>query len=418
MQFLNKSLGTLYLLLVLINSVYCSKLLFLLVDGFRWDYFNFPDITLNGFARLFKHGSRAEWLTPEFPTNSFPNYKTLETGLHVENHGVVGNYMFDEKTGKHFRLELDGPESYLPSWWDSAESFFITAEKQGIRTALYHVRGCHVPIHDIWPTHCLPYHTYVTREQTDSDLRDALEKIKNNQIDIAYLYHQHVDAMGHEFGPSSNQVRDAVLEVDTHINDILDIIEDNQQNDVNVIIVSDHGMSTIDTLHKINISEALNMNDILEITEGGTQAYVWPKSGKEKEVYNKLKNFHPNMKVYHRDDILDRWFFKKHTRIPPIFITVDKGWYLAHPKSGNLVFETTGYIWQGNHGFDNNDLDMRGIFAAYGPDFKSNQIVKGFDITNVYQIICKVTGIKPNPNNGTWSTVEKLLKDNFNKDEL
>lgn len=63
-----------------INYVSSSKLLFFLVDGFRWDYFKISNLRLNGFARLFRGGSRAEWLTPEFPTNSFPNYKTLETG--------------------------------------------------------------------------------------------------------------------------------------------------------------------------------------------------------------------------------------------------------------------------------------------------------------------------------------------------
>ncbi|KAL4228389.1 hypothetical protein ACF0H5_011437 [Mactra antiquata] len=355
------------LLLSSVNTVYTNKLLFLLVDGFRWDYFNFPDITLNGFSRLFEHGSRAEWLTPEFPTNSFPNYKTLETGLHIESHGVAGNYMYDEKTGKHFRMELDTQESYMSTWWNSAESFFITAEKQNIRTTLYYVPGCEVSVNGRTPTFCLPYEEHVTYEKKDDAIRNALKQLEDNVADIAYIYHEKVDKMGHLYGPNSAQVRDAVLEVDTHINDILDIIEDNQQNDVNVIIVSDHGMSTIDSLHKINISEALNMNDILEITEGGTQAYVWPKSGKEKKVYNKLKKFHPNMKVYHRDDILDRWFFKKHTRIPPIFITVDKGWYLTHPKSSNTYFESAGLLWQGNHGFDNNDLDMRGIFVAYGP---------------------------------------------------
>ena len=57
-----------------------DKLLFFLVDGFRWDYFDLPDVRLTGFPRLFQEGTRAEWMVPDFPTNSFPNYKTLETG--------------------------------------------------------------------------------------------------------------------------------------------------------------------------------------------------------------------------------------------------------------------------------------------------------------------------------------------------
>ena len=90
--------------------------------------------------------------------------------------------------------------------------------------------------------------------------------------------------MGHKHGPSSKEVHDAVEEVDRHVGKMLDIIETNNQVDVDTIVLSDHGMSTIDKLHKVNITEALDMSSIKEITEGGTQAYIWPKEGKGKYV--------------------------------------------------------------------------------------------------------------------------------------
>lgn len=89
---------------------------------------------------------------------------------------------------------------------------------------------------------------------------------------ISDVYLQNVDAMGHYHGPNSVQVKSAVEDVDTHINDVLNEIDEYGQDDVNIIVVSDHGMSSIDQLHKINISEVLNMDHIREITEGGTQA--------------------------------------------------------------------------------------------------------------------------------------------------
>ena len=52
------------------------------------------------------------------------------TGLHVENHGVVGNYMYNEKTGYEFELLMNNADTLHPDWWNSAEPFFITAEKQ------------------------------------------------------------------------------------------------------------------------------------------------------------------------------------------------------------------------------------------------------------------------------------------------
>ena len=96
--------------------------------------------------------------------------------------------------------------------------------------------------------------------------------------------------MGHYHGPNSKEVKAAIEEVDTHINDVLNEIEEFEQYDVNVIVVSDHGMSSVDIMHKINITTVLNMDYIREITEGGTQAYIWPVHGREEQVniYNQV----------------------------------------------------------------------------------------------------------------------------------
>lgn len=69
------------LLLSVVRHTSSEKLLLFLVDGFRWDYFDLPGVRLTGFPRLFREGTRAEWIIPAFPTNSLPNYKTLETGI-------------------------------------------------------------------------------------------------------------------------------------------------------------------------------------------------------------------------------------------------------------------------------------------------------------------------------------------------
>ena len=55
------------------------------------------------------------------------------SGLHVESHGFVGNYMYDEDTGRNFDLLLQDEESFHPAWWESAEPFYATAQKQ-VRT--------------------------------------------------------------------------------------------------------------------------------------------------------------------------------------------------------------------------------------------------------------------------------------------
>ena len=55
-------------------------LLLLLLDGVRWDQITSPHLT--GFSRFIAGGVRAEHMEPVFPTNSFPNYFSISTGMY------------------------------------------------------------------------------------------------------------------------------------------------------------------------------------------------------------------------------------------------------------------------------------------------------------------------------------------------
>lgn len=74
----------LYLLLIALcpahERVHAARpLLVFLIDGFRYDYMN--DLrALPGFRELVARGAKVEYLTPDFPSLSYPNYYSLMTG--------------------------------------------------------------------------------------------------------------------------------------------------------------------------------------------------------------------------------------------------------------------------------------------------------------------------------------------------
>uniref|UniRef100_A0A3Q0RJP5 glycerophosphocholine cholinephosphodiesterase n=1 Tax=Amphilophus citrinellus TaxID=61819 RepID=A0A3Q0RJP5_AMPCI len=54
-------------------------LLVFLIDGFRYDYMD--DLhDLPGFRELVENGVKVDYLTPDFPSLSYPNYYSLMTG--------------------------------------------------------------------------------------------------------------------------------------------------------------------------------------------------------------------------------------------------------------------------------------------------------------------------------------------------
>lgn len=54
-------------------------LLAFLIDGFRHDYLDELD-DLPGFRELVNSGVKVDYMTPDFPSLSYPNYYTLMTG--------------------------------------------------------------------------------------------------------------------------------------------------------------------------------------------------------------------------------------------------------------------------------------------------------------------------------------------------
>ena len=48
------------------------------------------------------------------------------------------------------------------------------------------------------------------------------------------------------------------------------------------------------------------------------------------QVFDGLKNYSPHVTVYHKAEIYDRWYLKKHGLVPPIIADASAGWYIEH----------------------------------------------------------------------------------------
>ena len=102
---------------------------------------------------------------------------------------------------------------------------------------------------------------------------------------LSDIYHEDVDNDGHWFGPNSKEVKQSIQKIDEDIDMLLDEINEHGLEDqVNLIVFSDHGMTSVDELNKIDISDAIDMDDIKTIADSSTQVFIWPHAGSEKKV--------------------------------------------------------------------------------------------------------------------------------------
>ncbi|KAM4732693.1 glycerophosphocholine cholinephosphodiesterase ENPP6 isoform 1-T1 [Anableps anableps] len=441
-----------YLFLLLLfkgqqQGLAARPLLVFLLDGFRYDYIDELH-ELPGFRELVERGVKVDYMTPDFPSLSYPNYYSLMTGRHCENHQMIGNYMWDEVLNKKFLIGTN-PESRLPLWWNGSEPLWVTMQNLGKKVFMYFWPGCEVEILSVHPAFCEEYVNSPSEEDLMQSMTSALAALSSGQADMAAVYYEKIDVEGHHFGPESPQVKAAVRQLDLTMQILNQKIRDsNMVNQLNVLLFSDHGMTKIQWMEKvIELDKYINMSDIVKIMDRGPVVSLWPKNTtyQKKPKYHRenpckyeeemqtcrkttgrdLKSFrvvlptsHP---VFHslnpgtrlRQEIPERFYYKKGKFVSPLTLVADPGWFITKNKTTLPYWKNDSAeasAWQnGWHGFDNEFLDMKGFFLAAGPDFKKNVRAAPIRAVDVYNLMCWTLGVNPLPNNGSWSRVEYLL---------
>ncbi|XP_052005304.1 glycerophosphocholine cholinephosphodiesterase ENPP6-like [Xyrauchen texanus] len=402
--------------LILILSRSCDanrKLLLFLIDGFRYDYMD--DLqNLAGFREIVENGVKVDYMTPDFPSLSYPNYYSLMTGRYCEVHQMTGNYMWEKDSMKEFLIGTN-PDSRLPMWWDGSEPLWVTMQKLGKRVYMYFWPGCEVSILGVRPTFCEEYVYNPSEKNLTDSMESALNMLKSNKADMAAIYYEKIDVEGHHYGPQSIQIQHAVRKLDEAFQTLnRKIKEKNMRNEINVIVFSDHGMTELKWLEKvIELDKYIDMSNIIKMMDRGPVVSLWPKLDKFEEIYQNLSTA-DNMNIYKRQEIPDHYHYKNGRFVSTLTLVAEPGWFITENKA-KLPFWKNGTEeaegWQhGWHGYDNEFMDMRGFFLAQGPDFKMNYRAGPIRAVDVYNVLCRTLGIKPLPNNGSWPRVECMLK--------
>jgi len=396
------------------------KVILILVDGVRYDYVKDP--SLKGFSRMARRGVKAEYVQPIFPSNSYPNWYTIITGLYGESHGMVQNFMYDPVEKDTFMM-FPHPNASHPHWWNRAEPLWVTAEKQGVRTAVYWWDGCQVNIRNVTPTYCLEYQSYWTwpkpKEDTIDALKEILDNFQRNEWQLALVYYEAVDATGHAWGTESTERVEAMKDFDEILIKLQDEVEARSlEEEVVIYVVSDHGMIDVDAENKkdtklIDIETILDPNDVQVMLDRGSTSFLYPMAGKEDKVMAALTRANKRgLRFYRKAEIPVEYHIKESDRTAPILLVADKGYFLRGFPKGGKTKPVWDVIYSGHHGYDPfNTKEMRTIMYARGPGLKKGYTSKPLMMTDHYNLVCHLLDIEAQANNGSWLRVQGFLND-------
>ncbi|RFF27439.1 MULTISPECIES: ectonucleotide pyrophosphatase/phosphodiesterase [unclassified Wenzhouxiangella] len=372
-----------------------APLLLISIDGFRHDYierFDSPAID-----RMIREGFYADSLHQAFPTKTFATHYTLVTGRHPGTHGVVANNMWDPKREASFSLG-DREAVNDGFWYQGGEPIWVTAEQQGLTAATFFWPGSEAMIQRTRPTHYRAYDGRVPHAERIDQVLEWLAMPEEERPDFLTLYFSRVDSRGHSDGPASTATLDAAARIDDELGRLFSELEARGQLDaINIILVSDHGMSEVSRERTVALDEHLDLSKV-RVSDWGPAAQLWAGEMSADEIVAALEDA-DHLSAWQRKDIPERYHFGSHYRVPDVLVEADPGWlisskpYMANPNPP-----------KGMHGWDPALAEMHGVFVARGPDFTPGSRAPTVRSVSVYPLMAHLLDLEPAENEGRLAT--------------
>ncbi len=369
------------------------------MDGFRWDYPEMYDTP--NLDKIASEGVKSEALIPSFPSKTFPNHYTIVTGLYPDNHGIVNNTFYDAATDEIYKIS-DRPK-VENGYFYGGEPIWNTVEKNNMLAASYFWVGSEADIQSKHPSIYKRYNDSDPFESRIDSVCKWLEYPINKRPRLIMLYYHEPDKSGHIYGPKHEKTKEAVEYLDSLMGLLYSKIQKLSIADsINLIITSDHGMSSIDKEKVVILSKRVNTS-LIDKALGGNPVYnIKAKHGKIDELYSQLSAIE-EITVWKREDIPPHLHYGKNDRVLDMVAVADSSW--------SLLFKPwSSHDFGGTHGYTPNNTDMHTIFYATGPSFKKNTTIEKFNNVDIYNLMCKVLKIQPSPNDGDTNVIFKSLK--------
>ena len=338
-------------------------------------------------------------MIPSFPTVTFPNFYALATGLYPDHSGIVNNRFYDPAYDSEFVYK--DPIAHEAHWW-GGEPIWVTAEKQGTRTGTMFWVGSDAAIDGTHPSHWHSYDRTVAFSARVDTLLAWLDLPAAQRPRLLMGYFEEPDMQGHRHGPDGAETREAVLRVDSALARLMSGLESRKIYDsVDVIVVADHGMSAISPARVVyldNVVDSASVN-VVNLTPN---LMIAARDGDTDALLARLRKL-PHLTVWKKQEVPARLHYGTSKRITPIVGVVDDGWMLGwrHAKP---------YDDGGEHGYDNAVPNMRALFLARGPDFRPGSTLAEFPNIDVYDLLARLLGIDPAPNDGSVTPLLPVLR--------
>jgi arylsulfatase A-like enzyme len=394
------ALGTpLLLLLVAVSAVAAERgeigertpvVILLSLDGVRHDYLDRGG--LPALERIARSGARAEGLIPIFPSSTFPNHVALATGTHADRHGIVNNRFHDPEKGD---FSYSGDASFI-----EAEPIWVTAERQGVRTAAFFWVGSETDWRGTGASYRkTPFDDATGEAEKVDQILTWLDLPPEQRPRLILSWWHGADSTGHRHGPDSERTTDELRGQDRQLARLLEGLDQRQLWPyTTLLVVSDHGM--------IGVSEGIDPSAPLEkagirarVIFGAACAHVHLEDPAQREAAVAVLSAVEGVRAYFADAVPQQLRYRHPRRTGDVVALTEPPKVFVKPWSqvaGLLRFSRLLGRVRGAHGYHPDPHpELNGIFLAVGRGVGAAVALSPVRAIDVAPTVSHLLGIDP-----------------------
>lgn len=273
-----------------------------------------------------------------------------------------------------------------PSWL-MAEPLWVTAERQGVRTAVYHWVFSYGPWHGKAATVWVPFSRDVKDSERIDRIRDWIGSRDPDRPHLILSYLHGPDAAGHRGGPDSEEVLQIVRRTDRLLGRLLRALG-RAGDRIALVVVSDHGMSGVSRVLRMDRLLTGEARRVHVVSSGATSNLYCPDDRACASAAAILAGIEGTT-LFPRDRLPPSWHYLFPSRVGDLVAIAPAGSYFADGDPGALPAS------MGMHGYSPELSEMRGVFYAWGAGIRPGarrELVRALDVA---PFICRLLGIDP-----------------------
>jgi len=360
-------------------------------DGMRHDFLDRGDFP--ALKQVEQQGIRAKKLTPVFPPNTFPGHVSLATGAKPAQHGIIGNTFYDREKGLY---------SYSnEAHWINAEPLWVTAERQGVKTAVYFWVGSETDWQGVGASYRIaPFDGRRSEAKKVDQIIDWLDLPAGERPRLIMSYWQGADTVAHVKGPDHEDVANVIAAQDKELGRLIKALNSRDLwPNTTLMIVSDHGMATVN--RSVEIKTALeDAGFALRITGGSAVQHIFLDHQDQKNSVLSILHALPHITVFSDESVPAA--LSTLNRTGDIVVTTSAPHTLTRAetllaKIEQLLSPMLGWD-KGAHGFNPATADMSAIFLAMGRGVTPGQLIPEIHQLEVAPTVARLLGIEPPAN--------------------